>query len=135
MTTKVFNDSLRRQLKEYFLEDTELERGCLITADGEMIPFKNTAKNPVCEIQADLESYDKMVSLLFSGQLYGWAHSHPHWKARPSTTDLRFHQFPVNMIIYSVVDDEFNEFTPDDLKTIAKTMENITVKVIKENSK
>lgn len=95
--------------------DPTVERGCFITNEFELIPFDNVSKRPVSLIEASPEDWMKLADLIMEDNLYGWVHSHPHSLAIPSRTDIDFHQFPCNMIIYSVPRNHFTEWTVGDL--------------------
>jgi proteasome lid subunit RPN8/RPN11 len=97
-----------------------------------LIPFTNVSKNPTCRIQLGAADANTMFDLLFSDNLFAWVHSHPHWPAKPSVEDIIHHEIPTNMIIYSVCDDEFQLYTPEEIITLN---DNLVVATSPENSK
>jgi proteasome lid subunit RPN8/RPN11 len=98
---------------DFLLEDPEVERGVLIRNDLTWVPFQNIipAPNNQSLIRMDTESFQLMGRMMSDKNFYGWLHSHPKWVAQPSSTDIEYHQFPGNMLIYSIVTDTLNEFT------------------------
>jgi proteasome lid subunit RPN8/RPN11 len=98
--------------------DPTVERGCLLTNEFELITFDNISKTPEHLIEVTPEVWNQFADLMMEDNLYGWIHSHPFSLACPSTTDIKFHQFPCNMIIYSVRYDHFTEWTPDDIEDL-----------------
>jgi proteasome lid subunit RPN8/RPN11 len=98
---------------DYLLEDPTVERGVMIRNDLSWVPFENIIPPPsnVGLIRMGVEGFATMAELLGNNDLHGWLHSHPHWMAYPSRTDVEFHQFPGVMYIYSVEQDELNAFT------------------------
>jgi proteasome lid subunit RPN8/RPN11 len=108
--------------REYLLEDPEVERGCLITQDMQIVPFKNVAKQPVARIEMAPEGFLEMARLYRESNLYGWLHSHPHWQPYPSITDVAMHNLPISMIIYSVPEDKFAEYTKEEMSQIRDAM-------------
>jgi proteasome lid subunit RPN8/RPN11 len=111
-------DSTAR-LVEFLSRNPRAETGCLVTVDGEVIPMTNTSTRPYTEFLASVEDFDRMAGLLLENRLYGWAHSHIGCPARPSVYDIRAHQFPVRMLIYSIPDQEIGEFTADEINSMA----------------
>jgi proteasome lid subunit RPN8/RPN11 len=95
-----------------------VERGCLLTNDFEVIPFDNVSKTPEHLIEVSEETWCKFADLMIAEELYAWVHSHPYSLAAPSNTDITFHQFPCNMIIYSTRYKHFTEWTPEDLEDL-----------------
>jgi proteasome lid subunit RPN8/RPN11 len=109
--------------REYMLIDSENERGGFITKEMEFIPFDNVAKHPAALIQQGPESAQKMSSLYFKDNLYGWIHSHPKWDPRPSLTDIKMHTLRTNMVIYSVPLDRFAIYSTDEILQLSAALE------------
>ena len=107
-----------RFIRDYFRGDPENERGCFLTNDWEVITFKNISKTPRCHIALTVESVCLFHDLLLENRIYGWVHSHPHYPALPSSTDLRYHRFPCNMLIYSLSDRCFTDWSASDIVTM-----------------
>ena len=101
------DEQVRSAVKKYLTEDTTVERACFILKDGTVRPFNNTARTPINRIAADPESMSEFAKHYFNDDVFGWAHSHPHWAARPSVEDVTCHEYCLHMIIYSVRDNEF----------------------------
>jgi len=57
-----------------------------------------------------------MVDLLLEEKLQAWVHSHPHYPALPSSTDIKYHNFACDMIIYSHLDDCFTVWTVPEIQ-------------------
>lgn len=102
-------------IRNYMLDDPDVERGCLITNDWQLLPFENVSPNPVVEIRQGAETFGQMVDLLMADNLYCWAHSHPHCRAFPSTQDIKMHSLSIGMMIYSISNAEFGFYTTDDI--------------------
>ena len=111
------------RLAEFLSRDSRAETGCLVTTDGEIVPMTNTSAQPWTEFLASIEDFDRMAELLLEGRLYGWAHSHISCPARPSVYDVKAHQFPVRMLIYSIPDRELGEFTAEEITALAQLLE------------
>jgi proteasome lid subunit RPN8/RPN11 len=111
---------LETEGREYLLQDKSVERGCLVTTDFELIPFTNVSNTPVGHIQLGIADFRVMKNLCFDGKLYAWLHSHPHWKAIPSTTDIASHNLPINMIIYSVPDNNFRMYSNEEVQQLSR---------------
>ena len=103
------------QIKDYLLVDPEVERGCLVTTDYQIIPFENTAVFQAALIRMGPQDFGVMADLVRQNLLLGWAHSHPCWFPYPSLIDIMMHQLPVQMIIYSITDDSFGIYTTDEI--------------------
>ena len=107
------------RLAEFLSGNPRAETGCLVTVEGEIIPMINVSTRPWTEFLASPDDIGRMADLLLENRLYGWAHSHIGCPARPSIYDVRAHQFPVHMLIYSISDQELGEFTADEINMIA----------------
>ena len=107
-----------KEIKQYLLIDSEVERGCLVTNDFKIIPFTNTAKYPIAKIEMGIDAFNIMVDLVSEGNLFGWAHSHPKWSPYPSITDLTMHPLAITMIIYSVPEDRFGIYPHEEVQRL-----------------
>ena len=108
--------SIRSRLQgaiDYLLEDPNVERGVMLRKDLSWVPFTNTVPPPknVALIRMGPEDFATLADLMEADDFYGWLHSHPRWAAIPSHTDIEFHQFLGNMLIYSIPDDCLNQFS------------------------
>ena len=112
-------DALAR-IREFLRRDSQCESACLVLRDWSLVELTNVARSRMDNIVPTGKDYDRFVALLLEDKLFGWAHSHPHWEPRPSGTDLRFHQFPIHMLIYSNCLDKFGLFSPQDLTEIER---------------
>ena len=113
-------DTLAR-IKVLLLKGHPYESACLVLRDWSLVELTNVARHRQDLITPTGKDYDKFVQLLFDDKLFGWAHSHPKWEPRPSGTDLKFHQFPIYMLIYSNCLDQFRLYSPKDLTDIELT--------------
>jgi proteasome lid subunit RPN8/RPN11 len=100
------------EIRYYFktCEKPELEHGCLITRDWQVIPFENCAKEEskgALIQQLKDEDVILMADLLENDNLFAWAHSHPSFAASPSSTDIMCHELPCAMLIWSGITDSF----------------------------
>ncbi len=100
------------------LIDPKVERGCLITTNFSIIPFENIAEHPLALIEMGVEGFNAMTDLAMRRELYGWAHSHPHWKPYPSPTDINCHKAAMTMVIYSICYDEFGIYDNDEVNQL-----------------
>jgi proteasome lid subunit RPN8/RPN11 len=112
-------ECLDTQAREYLRSGGSDERGGLISKDFKFYPFENVADDPVREIRMGEEGFITMMRLQSDRNLLAWAHSHLG-DPTPSITDIVMHDMPVNMIIYSVRDDTFKEYTPDQIQVAAE---------------
>lgn len=117
MDKKVLQD-----IRAYFLEDIENERGCFLLKNGEIIPFTNVSDYPRARIEIGHQDWSTMVDLLLEDKLQAWVHSHPHYPAIPSSTDLTYHRFPCDMLIYSHIDDCFTVWTVPEIQALRKRL-------------
>lgn len=106
------------RIKELLTRELRYESACLIHKDWSLTPITNVSGDRERLISPTGPEYDNFVELLFADKLFGWAHSHPRWAPWPSNVDLRFHQFPIHMLIYSISEDQFGLFSPADLTAI-----------------
>jgi proteasome lid subunit RPN8/RPN11 len=120
------SDDCLQEIKDYLLVDPTVERGCLVTKDGRVIPFQNTALNQTALIRMGPDDFGIMVDLVNRGELLGWAHSHPHWMPYPSFIDIKMHQLPVQMIIYSITDDSFGIYTTEEIMAMESAYDQIS---------
>lgn len=111
-------DETLAEIREVLKQGLPDEAACLITSDWKIIPLNNTAENPGSLVEPSIDDHKLFISLLYDKKLFGWAHSHPHWHAIPSTTDIINHQFPINMLIYSVRYDEMRLYSPLELRAV-----------------
>jgi proteasome lid subunit RPN8/RPN11 len=112
----LLDPSMRERLADaiaYLLEDRDAERGVMLRKDLSWIPFTNVVPPPRNRalISMGPEDFCTLADLMEEDDFYGWLHSHPNWAAFPSFTDVEFHQFAGKMLIYSIPEDELNEFS------------------------
>lgn len=121
----VLDPSVRERLAgalDYLRKDPLVERGVLLHNDLTWTPFTNIVPPPQNKslIRMGPDDFAVMAKLMGDGNFYGWLHSHPQWAAQPSITDIAFHQFPGNMLIYSICTDTLNEFTTPHITMLEK---------------
>ena len=106
------------EVKTYLLEDPTLERGCMISKDGNMHPFENVSEHPRGLIQMGPDAFKTLCSLAVDDNLYAWVHSHPFCAPYPSTIDVGMHDLPCNMIIYGIQEDEFKIYSNEEIRQL-----------------
>jgi proteasome lid subunit RPN8/RPN11 len=104
--------------RNYLLKDPSVERGCLITTDWDIVPFKNVAEPAVSRIRMGPEDFGKFADLMMFGSVWGWLHSHPHWPPFPSSIDIQYQPAPITMVIYSVPMDAFGVYSPEEINAL-----------------
>lgn len=101
-------DECLKGIRDYLLQDPEVERGCIVSTNMDIIPFENISPSPAAHILCSPEGVAEMGKLRRDNMLLGWAHSHPKWDPYPSVTDIACHKgYGCQMIIYSVPLDAF----------------------------
>jgi proteasome lid subunit RPN8/RPN11 len=106
------------RLREFFrdnLKNDKRERACLVSKSGDIIPVENVSPDPFFTVLQNVESFATMADMVKKGELLCWAHSHPRWPALPSIMDITNHHLPVDMLIYSCVDDDFSQYSPEEI--------------------
>lgn len=121
-------EKAEKELREYFTSAPFplLERAALITKTFEIIPFKNFSETPAHTISQGSEDLDKMADLISKDNLFGWAHSHPHWDYFPSSIDILNHNLFIHVIIYSGILDSFFVWEPEQMLKFKEDMQNCT---------
>lgn len=102
------------------LVDPTVERGCMISKDGIVHPFRNMAADPRGLIQMGPDAFGTLCKLAAADNLHSWVHSHPFCAPVPSWIDIGMHDLPCMMIIYGVQEDRFAVYTNEEICKLQK---------------